>query len=91
MSKIDTLQNMIFTLNQSIEQMERAICEKTDSIQELERQMFTLQDTLHVERTQMEEFSKKLKGLQEMKRDTDEYYKQLDQSIDTLMTILTSR
>ncbi len=91
MSKIDTLQNMIFTLNQSIEQMERSICEKTDSIQELERQMFTLQDTLHVERTQLDEFSKKLKGLQEMKRDTDEYYKQLDQSIDTLMTILTSR
>ena len=91
MSKIDTLQNMIFTLNQSIEQIERSICEKTDSIQDLERQMFTLQDTLHVERTQLEEFSKKLKGLQEMKRDTDEYYKQLDQSIDTLMTILTSR
>jgi chromosome segregation ATPase len=90
MSKIDTLQHMIFTLNKSIEQMERAICEKTDSIQELERQMFTIQDTLHVERTQLEEFSKKLKGLQEMKRDTDEYYKQLDQSIDTLMTILTS-
>ena len=91
MSKIDTLQNMIFTLNKSIEQIEKSICEKTDSIQELERQMFTLQDTLHVERTQLEEFSKKLKGLQEMKRDTDEYYKQLDQSIDTLMTILTSR
>jgi chromosome segregation ATPase len=91
MSKIDTLQNMIFTLNKSIEQIEKSICEKTDSIQDLERQMFTLQDTLHVERTQLEEFSKKLKGLQEMKRDTDEYYKQLDQSIDTLMTILTSR
>ena len=91
MSKIDTLQNMIFTLNQSIEQIEKSICEKTDSIQDLERQMFALQDTLHVERTQLDEFSKKLKGLQEMKRDTDEYYKQLDQSIDTLMTILTSR
>lgn len=91
MTKIDTLQNMIFTLNKSIEEMERSICEKTDAIQDLERQMFTLQDTLHIEKTQLEEFSKKLKNLQEMKRDTDEYYKQLDQSIDTLMTILTSR
>jgi len=91
MSKIDTLQTMITTLNRSIEEMEKAICEKTDAIQELERQMFQLQDTLHVEKTQLEEYSKKLKNLQEMKRDTDDYYKQLEQSIDTLMTILTSR
>jgi chromosome segregation ATPase len=82
---------MLTGLNSSIEHMEKAICEKTDIIQDLEGQMFRLQDSLHVEKTQLEDYSKKLKNLQEMKRDTDDYYKQLEQSIDTLMTILTSR
>lgn len=90
MSKIDALQTKLYNLNKSIEDLEKCICEKTDVIQDLERQMFNLQDILHVEKGQLDEYSKKLRDLQEMRQATDNYYKQLEQNIDTLMTILTS-
>ena len=89
MSKIDALQTKLYNLNKSIEDLELCISEKTIVIDDLNKQITGLQDILHLEKTQLEDYSKKLTSLQEMRQATDNYYKQLEQNIDTLMTILT--
>jgi chromosome segregation ATPase len=90
MSKIDMLQKMLAGINKTITDLKNIIEEKTETIAKLEKQQKDLQSTLEAERIQLEEYDKKLQAHLEMRKETDSYYSQIEQNIETLMTILTT-
>jgi chromosome segregation ATPase len=90
MAKIETLQRMISEINKKIHELNELIDEKIETIQRTESQISILQENLKADKSQMEEYQKQLTNTIEMKKETDGYYKQIEQNIDTLMTILTT-
>ena len=90
MAKIETLQHMISDMNKKMLDLSELIKEKSESILIVESQIAHLQDNLKADKLQLAEFEKQLNGIIELKNETDDYYKQIEQNISTLMTILTS-
>ena len=90
MAKIETLQQMILDMNKKMIDLSELIKEKRESIMILESQIQHLQDNLKADKLQLSEFEKQLNGVIELKNETDDYYKQIEQNISTLMTILTT-
>jgi chromosome segregation ATPase len=90
MAKIETLQRMIADINKTIRELNELIDEKQDTIQRTELQIAALQENLNADKLQQEEYRKQLNNSMEMKQETDSYYKQIEQNIETLMTILTT-
>lgn len=90
MNKMNTLQTKLTDIQKTIQELEGIIQEKTDSIQQIESQLVVLQENHRAEQLQLDEYTKKLQGYKELMTETDSYYKQIEQNIDTLMTILTS-
>jgi len=64
--------------------------EKTEKVEQMEKQQLILDENIKAEKSQLEELNKKLLGCLELKQETDSCYSQIEQNIDTLMTILTS-
>ena len=90
MSKIDMLQRMLVEIKKNIADFNTMIEEKTEKIEQMERQQRVLEENIRAEKQQLEECSKKLQSCLELKQETDSYYTQIEHNIDTLMTILTS-
>ena len=90
MAKIETLQNMISDMNKKMADLSELIEEKSQVIRITESQIEHLQENLKADKLQLAEFEKQLNGIIELKNETDDYYKQIESNISTLMTILTS-
>jgi chromosome segregation ATPase len=90
MNKMNTLQTKLTDIQSTIGELEMLIQEKSDSIRLIESQMAILEENYRAEKSQIDEFTKKLKGYQELMHETDSYYKQIEQNIETLMNILTT-
>jgi chromosome segregation ATPase len=90
MAKIETLQQMISDMNKKMLDLSELIKEKSESILILESQIQHLQENLKADKIQLSEFEKQLNGVIELKNETDDYYRQIEQNISTLMTILTT-
>jgi chromosome segregation ATPase len=90
MAKIETLQHMISDMNKKMLDLSELISEKSEAILLAESQISVLQDNLKADKVQLDEFKKQLNGIIELKNETDDYYKQIEQNISTLMTLLTT-
>jgi chromosome segregation ATPase len=90
MNKMNSLQTKLTDIQKTIQELEGIIQEKTCSILEIETQLRVLQENHRAEQLQLDEYSKKLEGYKGLMNETDSYYKQIEQNIDTLMTILSS-
>ena len=90
MAKIETLQHMISDMNKKMLDLSELIKEKSQEILITESKISTLQENLKADKLQLSEFEKQLNGIIELKNETDDYYKQIEQNISTLMTILTT-
>jgi len=90
MAKIETLQHMISDMNQKMLDLSELIKEKSQEILITESKISTLQENLKADKLQLSEFEKQLNGIIDLKNETDDYYKQIEQNISTLMTILTT-
>ena len=90
MNKMNSLQTKLTDIQKTIQELEQFIQDKTESIQHIESQLIVLQENHRAEQQQLDEYTKKLQGYKELMTETDSYYKQIEQNIDTLMTILTS-
>ena len=90
MNKMNSLQTKLTDIQKTILELESIIQEKTDSIQQIETQLTVLKENHRAEQLQLEEYTKKLEGYKGLMEETDSYYKQIEQNIDTLMTILSS-
>jgi predicted nucleic acid-binding Zn-ribbon protein len=92
MNKLNSLQTKLTDIQRTIQELEHIIQEKTETIQHIESQLVVLQENHRAEQLQLDEYTKKLEGYKGLMSETDSYYKQIEQNIDTLMTILaTSR
>jgi chromosome segregation ATPase len=90
MNKMNTLQTKLTDIQNTISELETLIQEKSESIHLIETQMATLEENYRAEKSQVDEFTKKLQGYQELMHETESYYKQIEQNIETLMNILTT-
>ena len=90
MAKIETLQHMISEMNKKMLNLSELIKEKSQEILITESNISTLQENLKADKLQLAEFEKQLNGIVDLKNETDDYYKQIEQNISTLMTILTT-
>jgi len=90
MAKIETLQHMISDMNKKMLDLSEIIKDKSQEILITESKISTLQETLKADKLQLSEFEKQLNGIIDLKNETDDYYKQIEQNISTLMTILTT-
>jgi chromosome segregation ATPase len=90
MNKMNTLQTKLTDIQSTIGELEMLIQEKSESIHQIESQMAILEENYRAEKSQVDEFKKKLQSYQELMHETDSYYKQIEQNIDTLMNILTT-
>jgi len=84
------LQRMLVDIKKSITDFQSMIEEKTERVQQMEKQQISLEENIRAEKSQLDELTKKLQGCLELKNETDSYYSQIEHNIDTLMTILTS-
>lgn len=90
MNKMNTLQSKLTDIQSTIVDLETFIRDKSESIRQIEQQISILEENYRAEKSQIDECTHKLKGYQELMQETDSCYKQIEQNIDTLMTILTS-
>jgi Sec-independent protein translocase protein TatA len=84
------LQRMLVDIKKSIGDFKSMIEEKTEKVEQMEKQQLNLEENIRAEKLQLEELTKKLQGCLELKQETDSYYTQIEHNIDTLMTILTT-
>ena len=84
------LQRMLVDIKKSIGDFKSMIEEKTEKVEQMEKQQLNLEENIRAEKLQLEELTKKLQGCLELKQETDSYYNQIEHNIDTLMTILTT-
>ncbi len=90
MNKMNTLHSKLTDIHKTIRELELMINEKNDSIKQIESQLLVLEENRKAEQLQLDEYTKKLQGFKGLMQETDNYYKQIEQNIDTLMTILTT-
>jgi len=90
MAKIEALQHMISDMNKKMLDLSELIKDKSQEILITESKISTLQENLKADKLQLSEFEKQLNGIIDLKNETDDYYRQIEQNISTLMTILTT-
>jgi chromosome segregation ATPase len=90
MNKMNSLQSKLSDIHKTIHDLEELIEEKNHTILQIETHLVTLQETHKAEKNQLEEYTKKLDGYRGLMKETENYYNQIEQNIDTLMTIITS-
>ena len=90
MSKIDHLQKMLSGITNEISSLKQLIQEKEENILTMEKTYIQLQETITAEKLQLNEYELQMNRALEMKTERDKYFKQIEQNIDTLMTILTT-
>jgi len=90
MSQISLLDDKMKNIHRTLQQLEK---EKDTHLQQLEVWRLEQEALIKKERetqTQLNEVTSKLTDLYELKKETDAYYKQIQQSVDTLLSLLST-
>ena len=90
MSKITVLNDRLSNLDKTLVGLEKIKKEKENAIMNLQQKMMEINVILEEERKTLEESVKKITSITELKKESESYYKQIEQGVDTLLNILDS-
>jgi len=90
MSKITTLNEKLSNLDKTLASIETIKYDKENAIIYLQQQLMDLNKQLENEKEMLETAVKKINSIKEIKRESESYYKQIEQGVDTLLNILDS-
>jgi chromosome segregation ATPase len=90
MSKINILNERLTNIDKSLVSLEKVRKEKENAIMTIQQKILELTTTLEEERKIMDECVKKINSITELKTESESYYKQIEQGVDTLLNILDS-
>jgi chromosome segregation ATPase len=90
MSQISLLDEKMKHIQRTLQQLEQEKASHQEKLESWKLEQEALrQDELKTQ-TLLNEVTSKLTDLYELKKETDTYYKQIQQSVDTLLTLLSS-
>jgi len=90
MSKITILNDKLSNIDKTLAGLEKIRNEKENSIMTLQQKMMELNNILEEEKNTLNECVKKITSIKELKKESESYYKQIEQGVDTLLNILDS-
>ena len=90
MSKITVLNDRLSNLDKTLVGLEKIKKEKENAITNLQQKMMEINVILEEERKTLEDSVKKITSITELKKESESYYKQIEQGVDTLLNILDS-
>jgi chromosome segregation ATPase len=90
MSKINILNERLSNIDKKLVSLEKVKNEKENAIMIIQQKILELTITLEEERKILEESNKKINSITELKTESESYYKQIEQGVDTLLNILDS-
>ena len=90
MSKITVLNDKLSNLDKTLEGLEKIRREKENSIMTFQQKIMELNTILEQEKKTLEDSVKKINSITELKKESESYYKQIEQGVDTLLNILDS-
>ena len=90
MSKINILNDRLTNLDKTLGLLERIKKEKENTIMVIQQKILELTTNLDDEKKILEETTKKIISITELKTESESYYKQIEQGVDTLLNILDS-
>jgi chromosome segregation ATPase len=90
MSKINILNERLSNIDKTLVSLEKVKNEKENAIMIIQQKILELTITLEEERKILEESNKKINSITELKTESESYYKQIEQGVDTLLNILDS-
>ena len=90
MSKINILNEKLINIDKSLISLEKVKKEKENAIMVIQQRIMELSTTLEEERKILDESIKKINSITELKIESESYYKQIEQGVDTLLNILDS-
>ena len=90
MSKITVLNDKLSNLDKTLEGLEKIRREKENAIMTIQQKMMELNAILEQEKKTLEDSVKKINSITELKKESESYYKQIEQGVDTLLNILDS-
>jgi len=90
MSKITVLNDKLSNLDKTLEGLEKIRREKENAIMTIQQKIMELNTILEQEKKTLEDSVKKINSITELKKESESYYKQIEQGVDTLLNILDS-
>jgi predicted nucleic acid-binding Zn-ribbon protein len=90
MSKITILNDKLSNIDKTLVGLEKIRSEKESAIMNLQQKMMELNNTLEQEKNTLEDCVKKINSITELKKESESYYKQIEQGVETLLNILDS-
>ena len=90
MSKITILNDKLSNLDKTLVGLEKIRSEKENSIMTIQQKIMELNNILEEEKRTLEDSVKKINSITELKKESESYYKQIEQGVDTLLNILDS-
>jgi predicted nucleic acid-binding Zn-ribbon protein len=90
MSKITILNDKLSNIDKTLVGLEKIKREKENAIMNIQQKMMELNNILEEEKRTLDESVKKINSITELKKESESYYKQIEQGVDTLLGILDS-
>ena len=90
MSQISLLDEKMKHIQRTLQQLEQEKASHQEKLESWELEQEALRQEELKTQTLLNEVTTKLTDLYELKKETDTYYKQIQQSVDTLLTLLSS-
>jgi hypothetical protein len=90
MSKINILNERLTNIDKTLCLLEKVKKEKENAIMVIQQKILELTTSLDEERKVLDDSIKKINSITELKIESESYYKQIEQGVDTLLNILDS-
>jgi predicted nucleic acid-binding Zn-ribbon protein len=90
MSKINILNERLSNIDKTLVTLEKVKKEKENIIMSIQQKILELTTSLEDEKKILDESVKKINSITELKIESESYYKQIEQGVDTLLNILDS-
>jgi predicted nucleic acid-binding Zn-ribbon protein len=90
MSKINILNERLTNIDRTLVSLEKVKHEKENTIRIIQEKIVELTTSLEEERKILDESVKRINSITELKIESESYYKQIEQGVDTLLNILES-
>jgi chromosome segregation ATPase len=90
MSQISLLDDKMKNIQRTLQQLEQERAVHLDKLQGLKIEQEALRQEELKAQAELDEIAAKLEDLYELKKETDVYYKQIQQSVETLLSLLST-
>ena len=90
MSKINILNERLNNIDKTLVSLEKVKREKENTIMAIQQKILELTTSLEEEKKILDESVKRINSITELKTESESYYKQIEQGVDTLLNILDS-